>query len=242
MVYLPQVPLVLQRKLMAYVDAEWSITNGLDDSSVLAQLPGQLRGNIVASIYKDSLLKAPLFSSCSLECAKSLLLRLQPEICLQKEVLIARDQLCQEIYLVMRGAMQVASNHGGKARNGGALMFRMIEKPGSIIGHIEPFQREVPRYPFLVTAVRQSHLVSLARVDVLDVLSNFEGEDCANVLKVLRIEHENTVSSLSDPRDNSSSKLGSRGANDDKVGASPEPDSAPSEQTLHWLIPAKGWN
>ena len=47
------------------------------DSSVLAQLPGQLRGNIVASIYKDTLLKAPLFSSCSLECAKSLLLRLQ---------------------------------------------------------------------------------------------------------------------------------------------------------------------
>ena len=53
-----KVPQVLQRKLFAYVDAEWTITSGLDDSSVLAQLPGQLRGNIVASIYKDTLLKA----------------------------------------------------------------------------------------------------------------------------------------------------------------------------------------
>ena len=209
-----KVPAVLQRKLFAYVDAEWTITSGLDDSSVLAQLPGQLRGNIVASIYKDTLLKAPLFSCCSLECAKSLLLRLQPEICLQKEVLIARDQLCQEVYLLMRGAMQVASDEsdaGGGKDNGnggdatsttkkGALMFRMIEKPGSVIGHIDPFQREVPRYPFLVTAVRQAHLVSLSRVDVLDVLSNFEGDDCNSVLRVLREEHQNTVKSLTDKR------------------------------------------
>ena len=101
-----KVPAALSRKLLAYVDAEWNVTAGLDDSSVLKQLPGQLRGTIVASIYRDSLLKAPLFASCSLECAKALLLRLQPEICLQKEVLIARDQLCQELYFLMRGAMQ----------------------------------------------------------------------------------------------------------------------------------------
>ena len=172
-----KVPAVLQRKLFAYVDAEWTITSGLDDSNVLAQLPGQLRGNIVASIYKDNLLKSPLFSACSLECAKALLLRLQPEICLQKEVLIARDQLCQEVYLLMRGAMQVASADGDdkgatSTSRKPALMFRMIEKQGSIIGHIDPFQREVPRYPFLVTAVRQAHLVSLSRVDVLDVLGS----------------------------------------------------------------------
>uniref|UniRef100_A0A7S2J4H1 Ion transport domain-containing protein n=1 Tax=Haptolina brevifila TaxID=156173 RepID=A0A7S2J4H1_9EUKA len=236
-----KVPLVLQRKLMAYVDAEWSITSGLDDSSVLAQLPGQLRGNIVASIYKDTLLKAPLFSSCSLECAKSLLLRLQPEVCLQKEVLIARDQLCQEVYLLMRGAMQVASSEG-EVQTGvrkPALMFRMIEKPGSIIGHIDPFQREVPRYPFLVTAVRQSHLVSLTRVDVLDVLSNFEGEDCASVLKVLRVEHQNTITSLTDKRERPTAAARSAegepaesAVKESKPGA---PDSAPSEQTLQTL-------
>ena len=231
-----KVPIVLQRKLMAYVDAEWSVTSGLDDSSVLAQLPGQLRGNIVASIYKDTLLKAALFSSCSLECAKSLLLRLQPEICLQKEVLIARDQLCQEVYLLMRGAMQVASSegdgYGGSRRP--ALMFRMIEKAGSIIGHIDPFQREVPRYPFLVTAVRQSHLVSLSRVDVLDVLSNFEGEDCDNVLKVLREEHQQTIKSLTDKRD-LQPEAGTSLPLKELINSDDSPAAAPSEQTLQTL-------
>mmetsp|Transcript_5676 Transcript_5676/g.15074 ORF Transcript_5676/g.15074 Transcript_5676/m.15074 type:complete len:595 (-) Transcript_5676:173-1957(-) len=233
-----KVPAVLQRKLMAYVDAEWSVTSGLDDSSVLAQLPGQLRGNIVASIYKDTLLRAPLFSCCSLECAKSLLLRLQPEICLQKEVLIAREQLCQEVYLLMRGAMQVASSDGS---SGGKLMFRMVEKPGSILGHIDPFTREVPRYPFLVTAVRQSHLVSLSRVDVLDVLSNFEGEDCTGVLRVLRTEHQNTVNSLTDKKGSAAAKAveeaaaeeAAKGAADKAEGVDGE--AAPSEQTLQTL-------
>lgn len=229
-----KVPAVLQRKLLAYVDAEWSITSGLDDSSVLAQLPGQLRGNIVASIYKDSLLKAPLFSSCSLECAKSLLLRLQPEICLQKEVLIARDQLCQEVYLLMRGAMQVAS---AESKHGGSVMFRMIEKPGAIIGHIDPFQRQVPRYPFLVTAVRQAHLVSLSRVDVLDVLSNFEGEDCNSVLRVLREEHQNTVMSLTDKRDPSKASGDGADANAADAGDSDDEQQQeqPSDHTLQTL-------
>jgi len=235
-----KVPVVLQRKLFAYVDAEWTITSGLDDSSVLAQLPGQLRGNIVASIYKDTLLKAPLFSCCSLECAKSLLLRLQPEICLQKEVLIARDQLCQEVYLLMRGAIQVASGEGGSADpvaapKATAVSFRMIERPGSIIGHIDPFQREVPRYPFLVSAVRQAHLVSLSRVDVLDVLPNFEGEDCDNVLQVLRDEHEKTVESLTDKRADKGAAAKAAAEQQQAQATAQNDAKQPSEHTLQTL-------
>lgn len=204
------VPPVLQRKLFDYVDAEWTVTSGLDDSGVLAQLPGQLRGNVIAAIYDDTLLKSPLFSCCSLACAKSLLLRLQPEICLQTEVLIAHEQLCQEIYVLMRGAVQVAAigetgdkkkGRGRQPREAQASMFRLIEKPGTVIGHIDPFQREVQRYPFLVTAVRQAHLVSLSRVDVLDVLSNFEGTDTDSVLRVLNEEHQKTIASLTNSKD-----------------------------------------
>jgi len=215
-----KVPSTLQQKLFDYVDAEWTITAGLDDGSILAQLPGQLRGDVIAAIYKETLLKSPLFSCCSLACAKALLLRLQPEICLQKQVLISRDSLCQEVYVLMRGGIQVASGGGSKGGSKGGsnngrhrkmagekerrveAMFRLIEKPGSVIGHIDPFQREVKRYPFLVTAVRQTHLVSLSRVDVLEVLPNFEMKDGENVLRVLNEEHAKTVDSLtSDKRD-----------------------------------------
>ena len=105
----------------------------------------------------------------------------------------------------MRGAMQVAASESGDAEAAGRksmsrkpMSFRMVEKPGAIIGHIDPLQREMPRYPFLVTAVRQSHLVSLSRVDVMDVLANFEGDDSESVMKVLRAEHQTTITSLAD--------------------------------------------
>jgi len=139
--------------------------------------------------------------------------------------------------LLMRGAMQVASSEATASAQGGrkpVLMFRMIEKAGSIIGHIDPFQREVPRYPFLVTAVRQSHLVSLSRVDVLDVLSNFEGEDCNNVLKVLRDEHQHTVSSLTDKRE----KQVALAAAENAAAETPQNQdekSMPSQETLQTL-------
>ena len=232
-------PAVLQKKLVNYVDAEWNFTNGLDDASVLAQLPSQLRGNIVASIYKDTLLTVPLFSCCSLECAKALLLRLRPQICLQKEVLIGRDQICQEMFVLMKGAIQVASSEvegmGGKGRV--ALKFKMIEKSGAIVGHVDPFEREVPRYPFLVTAVRQSHLVSLTRVDVLQVLSNFKGEDCDNVLEVLRTEHKATVSQLTDKRASRVQAVANADETDEpSYAAAPKASTnGPSEYTLYTL-------
>jgi len=165
------------------------------------------------------------------------MLRLQPEVCLQKEVLIARDQLCQEVYSLMRGAMQIASagdkddKAPAQARKP-ALMFRMVEKPGALIGHIEPFQREVPRYPFLVTAVRQAHLVSLSRVAMLDVLSNFEGDDCNNLLRVLRTEHQNTVNSLTDKREKQAAAAAEAAAEP----AAEAPSAAePSDQELQML-------
>jgi len=166
---------------------------------------------------------------------------------LQKEVLIARDQLCQEVYLLMRGAIQVASGEtpsadpvsaphleGARAK-ATAVSFRMIERPGSIIGHIDPFQREVPRYPFLVTAVRQAHLVCLSRVDVLDVLSNFEGEDCDNVLKVLRDEHERTVESLTDKRGDKGAAAKVSSEQQQAQATTKDGTKQPSEHTLQTL-------
>ena len=44
--------------------------------TVLAQLPSQLRGDVVACIYKESLLPTPLFSAVSRELCKAMLPRL----------------------------------------------------------------------------------------------------------------------------------------------------------------------
>ena len=79
-----KVPVVLQKKLTAYLDAKWEMTKGLDDAGVFSQLPGQLSISILNEMYKESLLKdnhrATIVANCSPEAAKALLLKAQPEV------------------------------------------------------------------------------------------------------------------------------------------------------------------
>ena len=89
------------------------------------------------------------------------------------------------------------------------------------------------RLPLLLP---QAHLVSLSRVDVLDVLSNFEGEDCNSVLRVLREEHQNTVMSLTDKRDPSKASGDGADANADAGDSDDEQQQEqPSDHTLQTL-------
>ena len=220
-----KIPAVLQRRLFTNVDAEWNFTSGLNDAVVLAQLPMQMRGEVVASIHKDTLLKEPLFSRVSLECAKQLLLRLQPAICLQKEVLIARDQLCHELYVLISGAVQVAasssaaegalgagiggddgspveaeagmrSSRTSSGANGRGLKFRMVERMGALVGYVHPYERPVTRYPFVVTAVKQTSLVSISRAEIAEVLALYGDADTKRLLHVVQSEHDATCRAL----------------------------------------------
>ena len=63
----------------------------------------------------------------------------------------------------------------------------------------------------------------------MDVLSNFEGDDCNNVLKVLKTEHQNTVNSLTDKR----SKVEADAPAEAEAEAPGE--SGPSDHTLQTL-------
>ena len=59
-----------------------------------------------------------------------------------------------------------------------------------------------------MTAVRQSHLVSLSRPDLADVLASFDGEDSTKVLKEISEQHAATVQSLAPSRKDSAKPKG----------------------------------
>ena len=111
-----------------------------------------------------------MFRSCSEECAKTILLKARPQVCLQKESLIEPGALCTELYILMTGALQVTLPHddadpareatitkGMESRNTtkkglkGERM-RILEKQGQLLGVSDPFQRPTP-FPFHVTGV-----------------------------------------------------------------------------------------
>ena len=102
-----RVPTNLQRKMFAYIDAYWNMTSGLDQSEVLHSLPPRLRGSVLSAIHGPLLKECPLLRACSVECAKTLLLKAQPQVTLQKEEVLIPGQLCAELFVLITGSLQI---------------------------------------------------------------------------------------------------------------------------------------
>lgn len=86
-----------------------------------------------------------------------------------------------------QGPRSTTTGRGGAAAalKGERLRFRVVEKPGHIVGLSEPFQPPAI-YPFHVSALKTSQMVSLTRQHIADVLSVFHGCDADAVCHVLR--------------------------------------------------------
>jgi hypothetical protein len=97
----------LKQKIFSHSEAEYRSTLGVDTASLLHQFPRTLRGQIVVYMHRQTLMTCELFKIVTPECAKALLLCVTPTVCLQKEVLIGRGELCEFLYVMQRGALQV---------------------------------------------------------------------------------------------------------------------------------------
>ena len=83
------VPKNSELKLLHYFDALHNLTDGQDDVAVLLQLPYQLRLDVVSHIYRDTLLKAPMFNKCSTECASQLCIQMKPAVALENDNVVS---------------------------------------------------------------------------------------------------------------------------------------------------------
>ena len=102
-----RVPAGLQRKMFAYVDAYWNMTAGLDNSSILNQLPPRLRTSVLLAMHGSLLNDCAILRNCSEACATTLLLKAKPQVILQKEDLLVPGQLCAELYILITGSLQI---------------------------------------------------------------------------------------------------------------------------------------
>jgi len=185
-----EVPAKLQKRVFMYVQTQWSTTKGLDNQRILLKIPPALRGDILESIYADLVQTSPIFSKVSHECVRVMLSKLRSEVCLAKETLLASNQLCNEVYLLVRGVLQVqpgedeSAGKGGKQAFKGKMLFRAIEKTGSLVGMRDPFEKDC-RYPFHVVAVKQAQLVALTGKDLMEVFAMDNRADIESICEVL---------------------------------------------------------
>jgi len=194
------VPAKLQKRVFMYVQTQWSTTKGLDNQRILSKLPPALRGDILEAINEDLVKASPIFQRVSHECVRVMLSKLRSEVCLAKETLLAPGQLCSEVYLLVRGVLQgqpAEDGEAGKKKGAfkGKMLFRAIEKTGSLVGMRDPFEKDF-RYPFHVLAVKQAQMVALSAKDLLEVFAMDNRPDIEAICEVLDKEHVEVAQAL----------------------------------------------
>jgi len=94
-------------RLTTHADTYYELTAGLNDNKVLAQLPVQMRAEVVKSMHSETLRISSLFRSLTEECTVQMLTRMQTELIMKHEVLIAPSQNVERVYMLMRGALSL---------------------------------------------------------------------------------------------------------------------------------------
>jgi len=233
----------MTRQLLAYVDAEWTWTNGMSTVNFLkhsAMLPSAMRSDLLCA-FSPEIVDSFLLKGVERDCVRMILEELIPQALVKKATLIQGGCLCSEAFILMKGSLQLtvidapdrgtdrntdrntrtdsndrgaeltensctppggrrvtAGNStrsklgcGSKKFGGGSI--RVIERPGSCVGFMTPYQ-EAWTAPFTVIAVRTSFLFTLRAAALKEILSHFDGhKDKEILLKNLKREFTQCV-------------------------------------------------
>ena len=193
----------LSLKVISYAMAEWNVTRGVSTTETLKQLSPTLSGQLLYEMRKDVIHVCPLTSGTSLACAKKLLTRSTVQVCLKNENVVGFDELAREVFILMKGSLQISLPNGRKGSKAlspppesGAnrfskknlMQFRMLEKQGAMTGMWRPHDNGV-RYPFEVQAREFTTMLNIGRQALLEVMSIFD-EDRPRIESILEHEFE----------------------------------------------------
>ena len=91
----------------------------------------------------------------------------------------------------------------------GRMLFRAIEKTGSLVGMRDPFEKDF-RYPFHIVAVKQAQLVALSAKALLEVFAMDNRSDIEGICEVLEKEFNDISQALVKGQDPTAGRRSSR--------------------------------
>ena len=168
------------------------MTDGIDASGFLkgtCELPSAMRGEMFREMRRTVLSDSLLFRGVSTGCVSRLLAELVPQAVVKKAVLIKANDLCVEVFILLKGSLNVivdprapgaGSTDSPVGRQASKKKitsnFRVVERPGALVGMYSPYHMPW-RAPFTVTALKLSHVLGL-RADAMNtVLAQFSDTD-----------------------------------------------------------------
>ena len=115
-----RLPEELQDRIRSYYFSLWS-RRGVDNdgsATILAELPSNLRTEVSLIMNKDIVGKVPIFQSSSSGFINALVLHLQPQTYMPKEVIVRQGDIGDSMFFISRGHVNVVADGKVVARIG----------------------------------------------------------------------------------------------------------------------------
>lgn len=106
------LPVIMQDRIRKYYGQLWSRQKGVDDYTILKELPAHMATDVSLFLNREIVEKVPLFRNCQVGFIEHLVRKLQPMIYVPGDDIVKVGTLGQEMYFISRGKCEVLSENG----------------------------------------------------------------------------------------------------------------------------------
>lgn len=120
-------PVQLVDRVVKYYDMLWNHFKGIDEQSILRDLPESMRSKVKQHMFKNLVENAEIFPSEDKGAIITLIHKLKIKIIPKGEVIIRQGEIAQDMYFIMKGLVKVFQPDGsviavlGKGNNFGEM-------------------------------------------------------------------------------------------------------------------------
>ncbi|KAI7737042.1 hypothetical protein M8C21_009033 [Ambrosia artemisiifolia] len=109
-----QLPPELRESVRRYDQYKWVATRGVDEESLLKDLPLDLRRDIKRHLCYDLVRRVPLFDQMDEKMLDAICERLKPSLCTQGTCLVREGDPVNEMLFIIRGNLDSYTTNGGR--------------------------------------------------------------------------------------------------------------------------------
>ncbi|KNA18756.1 hypothetical protein SOVF_067880 [Spinacia oleracea] len=108
------LPEDMRERIRRYEQYNWQETRGVDEESVIRNLPRDLRRDIKRHLCMASLMRVPMFAKLDEQLKDAMCDRLKPVLYTDKSFIVREGDPVNEMLFVMRGSLLTMTTNGGR--------------------------------------------------------------------------------------------------------------------------------
>ena len=139
----------MQKRIKDYYSYLWQSRRGLDEASLILELPEYLQQEVQLFLNKDIISKVPLFHECDEQFKSAVVVKLIPIVLLPDSYIVRKGEVGREMYFISRGEVQVVSD----AKDPSERIVYATLRDGSFFGEVALLFNDSRRTATVITSL-----------------------------------------------------------------------------------------